>query len=789
MVLEGFLVLRLFSRHTLTQLQQWLTLPLLTVLAWTLWLGYTPSDPSFFVHRNAVAQHPLGTLGAWLIAWPRVALGHSSWIIPLMLTLWSLLRFLPCHASYKPPTLLGRSLALIVLVTAVAVVGAWIGRWWGRPFWLGGLWGQMLWSQWIYQTGALPAATPILVASLIALGLASFSYAGGSQCMRGLFQGWRRIGGSSRYQPLGQSNQNEAEDKSLDELQPRASRPRRTRPRVTALHLASELALGHEDGIEAKDESHDMPKEKTAKNDASQETVAPPKTRKPRPSSDGVWEVPPPDLLRLPPKRATHLSSESLNHSTTQLLQVLNDYGIEGAILNVRAGPVVILYEFEPAPGIKSSRVIGLADDISRSMSAMAVRIAVVPGRNVIGIELPHPERQTVYLRELLEHGSFHQPDLALPIALGKTIAGDPVVVDLARMPHLLVAGTTGSGKSVAINTMILSLLSRLRPDHCKFIMIDPKMLELSVYDGIPHLLTPVVTDPSKAVVALKWVVREMENRYRLMSTLGVRNITSYNRKIEDARERGNTLTREVQTGFDPETGRPLLETVPLDMEPLPFIVVIVDEMADLMLVAGKDIETSIQRLAQMARAAGIHIIMATQRPSVDVITGVIKANFPTRISFQVTSRIDSRTILGEQGAEQLLGMGDMLYMGGGGKITRVHGPFVSDQEVEEVVRFLKSQAAPVYIDAIQEDEGNWAGGGGVAGASEEGGSEDDRLYDRALHLVVTDRKASTSYIQRSLRIGYNRAAILMERLEREGVISAPNHAGKREILLQGREH
>jgi S-DNA-T family DNA segregation ATPase FtsK/SpoIIIE len=486
------------------------------------------------------------------------------------------------------------------------------------------------------------------------------------------------------------------------------------------------------------------------------------------------------DYLSLPSeKQKKSITSESqLKQQANLLKKVLEDFGVTGDIVNIHPGPVVTLYELEPSAGTKSSRVIGLADDIARSMSAISARIAVIPGRNAIGIELPNPQRDIVLLRELLETNDYNDSSIKLPIVLGKDIGGRGVVVDLAKMPHLLVAGTTGSGKSVAINTMILSLLYKLSPEQCKFIMIDPKMLELSVYEGIPHLLAPVVTEPGKAVTALKWVVKEMENRYRMMSNLGVRNIAGYNKRIEEAIANNETIERTVQTGFNPETGKPIFEKVPLDIKPLPFIVVIVDEMADLMLVAGKDIETSIQRLAQMARAAGIHIIMATQRPSVDVITGVIKANFPTRISFQVTSRIDSRTILGEHGAEQLLGMGDMLYMAGGSKIVRVHGPFVDDKEVEKVVDHLKMQAVPDYIANITEsDEEDDT----FAAAS---GGEDDDLYNQAIKIIMQEGKVSTSYIQRCLRIGYNRAAIIVERMEKEGIVSKPNHAGKREILI-----
>jgi len=500
----------------------------------------------------------------------------------------------------------------------------------------------------------------------------------------------------------------------------------------------------------------------------------------------GGFELPPLSLLSEP----KHLgpspehAPERLEAMARQLEGVLEDFGVKGDIINVRPGPVVTLFELEPAPGIKSSRVISLADDIARSMSAISARVAVVPGRNAIGIELPNHNRETVYFREMLASSDFEKMKGKLPICLGKTIGGEPVIADLARMPHLLIAGTTGSGKSVGINTFILSLLYQMTPAQCRMIMIDPKMLELSIYDGIPHLLTPVVTDPQKAVVALKWAVREMEDRYRKMSKIGVRNIDGFNQRVSEAAAEGKTITRTVQTGFDRETGEAIFESEEFNLEVLPYIVVIVDEMADLMMVAGKDIEGAIQRLAQMARAAGIHIITATQRPSVDVITGTIKANFPTRISFMVTSKIDSRTILGEQGAEQLLGNGDMLYMASGGRTKRLHGPFVADSEVEAVVAHLKSQGSPDYLDSITEedDEGGDMGDGGSA-ADDYAGSGDE-LYDKAVHIVLTDKKASTSYVQRRLAIGYNKAATLIERMEREGVISQANHAGKREILV-----
>jgi S-DNA-T family DNA segregation ATPase FtsK/SpoIIIE len=500
---------------------------------------------------------------------------------------------------------------------------------------------------------------------------------------------------------------------------------------------------------------------------------------------DNDYALPALSLLGKPKdaQRITRESDETLEQNARLLEAVLGDFGVRGRITQVRPGPVVTLYELEPAAGIRSSRVISLADDIARSMSAVSARVAAIPGRNVIGIELPNQKRETVYLRDLLSAAEYETTNIALSLALGKNIGGEPIIADLARMPHLLIAGTTGSGKSVAINTMILSLLYRLSPHECKMIMIDPKMLELSVYDGIPHLLTPVVTDAKKAVVALKWTVREMEDRYRRMSKLGVRNIAGYNDRIGRAKAKGEVLKRTVQTGFDANSGAPVYEEDDIPLTPMPLIVVVVDEMADLMLVAGKDIEGAVQRLAQMARAAGIHIIMATQRPSVDVITGTIKANFPTRISFQVTSKIDSRTILGEQGAEQLLGQGDMLYMEGGGRIRRVHGPFVSDTEVEDVVKYLKTQGTPEYLDAITEEPEELDPASLLDGEGADGEGSDD-LYDKAVAIVARDRKASTSYIQRRLQIGYNRAARIVEKMEEEGVVSAPNHSGKREVLV-----
>ncbi len=501
------------------------------------------------------------------------------------------------------------------------------------------------------------------------------------------------------------------------------------------------------------------------------------------PTRKGGWELPPLDLLKPAPARTqSGPSEEDLTKTARQLEQVLADYGVQGTIVGMSAGPVVTLYELEPAAGIRSARVIGLADDVARTLSVLSVRIATVPGRNVIGIEVPNKKRETVYLSELLNQPDWREDPAHLSLALGKDIEGEPVFSDLARMPHLLVAGTTGSGKSVGVNAMILSLLYRLSPDECRLIMIDPKVLELSIYDGIPHLLTPVVTEPAKAVNALKWVVREMDRRYRTMAHLQVRNIAGYNARAAEARADGEVVVRRVQTGFDPETGNPVFEEQSVTLDPMPYIVVIIDEVADLMMTAGKEIDACVQRLAQKARAAGIHVVMATQRPSVDVITGTIKANFPTRISFQVISKFDSRTILGEQGAEQLLGQGDMLFMQGGGRITRVHGPFVADNEVEQVVNFLKEQGEPIYDDDVLAEPVEEA----PASSGKSGGGGDNAesdMYDEAVAIVTREGKASTSFVQRHLSIGYNRAAKLIEQMEREGIISRADHVGRRKVL------
>jgi S-DNA-T family DNA segregation ATPase FtsK/SpoIIIE len=526
------------------------------------------------------------------------------------------------------------------------------------------------------------------------------------------------------------------------------------------------------------------PKPKTKPKSAARKVAAPKRGQPEFDFSDTTeFVLPPADLLTAPPPRSTIRDDAMLARQSDQLHRVMGDYGVEGTMGDVRPGPVVTMFEFEPAPGVKSSRVINLASDIARNMSAQSARIAVVPGHNLLGVEMPNRKRETVWLREMLESDEFQNSEARLPLIMGEDIGGIPFVTDLAAMPHMLVAGTTGSGKSVAVNAMILSLMSKLTPDECKFIMIDPKMLELSVYDGAPHLLAPVVTEPGKAVVALKWAVREMEDRYRKMSQVNVRGMEAFNEKVAESQASGETLSKTVQTGFDHETGEPVFETQEFEFEKMPYIVVIIDEMADLMMVAKKDIEGSIQRLAQMARAAGIHLIVATQRPSTDVITGTIKSNFPTKVCFRVGSKIDSRVILGEMGGEQLLGKGDMLFLSTSGP-KRYHGPFVSDSEVERIANFVRAQGTPAYLDAVTEDRDEAPTDAKMAG----GGSDGRSLFDQAVAIVANDRKASTSYIQRRLSIGYNRAADLIDRMEQEGMISAAGSGGKREIFLPENE-
>ena len=752
-------------------------------------LSYSSTDPSLNRVTSGAVVNWLGRPGAYVADLLLQTLGLVAAAPPLVLVAWGL-RFFSADAPRRMWLMVSlMPVAALLLALAVAALPATPPAIL-RPG-LGGFAGKMMFELAVRATGF---AAPTLAMVAGGLGAAIFSYVAGlsarrwrqgaALALRGarngaiVFAGWVYYASQWLAHEL---------PRAMNAVRRLAARIEPPRPRLRRREPLME-------GVAAVDEP--LPEEDL---DDAPRAAAPPVVVDPMvaregpkrpgrqlalPLAEGDYELPGLDLLHEGEVEtpAVRTDKESLMQNAQLLVTVLEDFGIRGRISQVRPGPVVTLYEFEPAPGTKSSRVIGLADDIARSMSAASARIAVVPGRNAIGIELPNARREFVHLRALLASAREDQATGALVLALGKDIGGEPVYADLARMPHLLIAGTTGSGKSVGVNAMVLSLLYRLSPAECKFIMIDPKVLELSVYDGIPHLLAPVVTDPKKSVVALKWVVREMENRYRAMSKLGVRNITGYNLRLEHARKRGEALTRKVQTGFDTESGRPVYEEQPLDLTPLPYIVVIIDEMADLMLIAGKDVETAVQRLSQMARAAGVHLIMATQRPSVDVVTGTIKANFPTRISFQVTSKIDSRTILGEQGAEQLLGMGDMLYMVGGGKITRVHGPFVSDREVETVVAYLKSQGAPEYLEEITEDDFEGEDGALPTLAGEEDGAS---LYDQAVALVARERKASTSFIQRHLQIGYNRAATIVEQMEKAGVVSQANHVGKREVLVQ----
>jgi S-DNA-T family DNA segregation ATPase FtsK/SpoIIIE len=742
--------------------------------------SYDPRDPSLDTAVDAGPHNFLGQDGAILADLLRQALGLAAYLIPLVLAGWSLRLMLnrPLHAPLRKLALLPAVVLLAAMALSVLDFGAA-----SAPAGSGGAIGWAL-QRLLVAAGLarMPLAAAMTAAAL--LGLSLLSILGLS------WRDWRDLGG-------GAGRGASATARFLF----RALIPRRQAPAdvatpppargvVTPLRERREPRLGSGGAPDKDVPDQEMPERggiirfiaQRARPQAAGRRAE--EERQPRLDlvPDAEPQLPALDLLSAPPEaKAEAVDEDALDKNARLLETVLEDYGVRGQIMHVRPGPVVTMYEFEPAPGIKASRVIGLADDIARSMSAISVRVAVVPGRSVIGIELPNRKAETVYLRELLATPAYERHPGRLALVLGKDISGEPILADLARMPHLLIAGTTGSGKSVGINTMILSILYRMPPDRCKFIMVDPKMLELSVYDGIPHLLAPVVTDPKKAVLALKWTVREMENRYRKMSKLGVRNVEGFNARLADAKAKGESLVRKVQTGFDADTGEPVFEPQPFDTSELPLIIVVVDEMADLMLVAGKEIEAAIQRLAQMARAAGIHIIMATQRPSVDVITGTIKANFPTRISFQVTSKIDSRTILGEGGAEQLLGRGDMLYMAGGGRITRVHGPFVSDEEVERVVGFWKRRGEPNYIDEITEDDD--APFDPLAG---EDGDSGDSLYRQAVAVVCRERKASTSFVQRHLQIGYNRAARIIERMEAEGIVSPANHVGKREVLAGG---
>jgi DNA segregation ATPase FtsK/SpoIIIE, S-DNA-T family len=728
---------------------------------------YNAADPSLNAAGPSAPVNALGAPGATLADLGVQSLGLASAFVALTVVVLGL-----CRAAASEPAASRGHLRLRAMVGAIGVLALAAALAWPAPpaAWplakgLGGFWGDALLTglSGLLAYAHLPLAQPIAAAVFAGLGLVAMAYAIGLR--------------PSELRTLG--------DWLAVALTPKpkaAVKPERA-ARVAARNRGEGIPDSALDSAPVTLALDGGPRVKPPKLSSKE---SPRELREAQSTFEflkpGGFALPELSMLAKPKPRSAQFDEGALRQNAQLLESVLAEFGVKGAVDQIRPGPVVTLYELVPAAGVKSARVVALSDDIARSMSVAACRVSVVPGRNAIGIELPNQHRETVYLRDLLASPEYERGGQTLPMALGETIGGEPYIADLARMPHLLIAGTTGSGKSVGVNAMILSILYRLPPDQCRMIMIDPKMLELSVYDGIPHLLAPVVTDPKKAIVALKWTVREMEDRYRRMSKIGVRNVASYNERAKEAAAKGEHFERTVQTGFD-ETGRAIYESEKITPEPMPMLVVIIDEVADLMMVAGKEIEGAVQRLAQMARAAGIHLIMATQRPSVDVITGTIKANFPTRISFQVTSKIDSRTILGEQGAEQLLGQGDQLYMAGGGRITRLHGPFVSDGEVEAVAKFLRGQGQPQYLEEVTAapDEDGEAGDFGFGGG--EGGESND-LYDRAVAVVTRDGKASTSYIQRRLQIGYNRAASLMERMEQEGVVGAANHAGKREILV-----
>jgi DNA segregation ATPase FtsK/SpoIIIE, S-DNA-T family len=766
-------------------------------------VSWSATDPSLNVASSAAPINVFGGVGAIWADLLRQLFGWGSYAVGLIL-IWISVERLALGAR---PHWIGWAFGLGGFALLLATLGGLpLPRFWILAGGLGGLMGDGLHAlirapmAWLQMPGAGVVATIIsalgmLFCGSIALGIRKADFMAGldlgMELARDLghriaalaFAGWDRITGGPREErddeaalwPLG----------GPDERYPGALDDDADEDAHDGLDLPDQPRAGP-DGVELADTAgkRNQPTGQTPERPRAQPQTAAPTRPLSKPRRGQGYQPPSVELMAPPPPRKATLTELELRAQAGRLAEVLADFGVKGRIVDVSPGPVVTLYELEPAPGVKSSRVIALADDIARSMSAAAARVAVVPGRNAIGIELPNPSRETVYLRELLSSPGFARTRASLPMALGETIGGEPLIADLARMPHLLIAGTTGSGKSVGINAMILSLMYHHSPETCRFIMIDPKMLELSIYEGVPHLLSPVVIDPKKAVVALKWTVREMEDRYLRMSKIGVRNITGYNERAEAALKSGKPVTRNVHTGYDEETGQPLYETETYELEKLPHIVVVIDEMADLMMVAGKEIEGAVQRLAQMARAAGIHLITATQRPSVDVITGTIKANFPTRISYMVTSKIDSRTILGEQGAEQLLGQGDLLFMTNGGKITRLHGPFVSDEEVEAIAAHLKAQGSPNYRPDVTEDPDEDDPFTAMLNGGGSGDSGDD-LYDQALAVVLRDKKASTSYIQRRLQIGYNRAATLIERMENEGVVGPANHAGKREILLK----
>ncbi|WP_157216092.1 DNA translocase FtsK [Flavisphingomonas formosensis] len=745
-------------------------LVILTVLIGLALASYHTSDPSLNTAAGGPARNWIGTPGAWAADLLLNLFGPpTALLLPILLVsgtrLW---RGVPVGRWKR--SMLVVAIGLLFLGTGLtlfrggSVIGLPAG--WGGAF---GLAGAHLidWSLALVGNPAIAAKIRILIMLLMTLtGFVVTLWGWGLDAGE---RGWllRRRLPRLKTWPGVQDRPDEEEDEEGDE--PAAREPRARPPRATVAPAEEQ-----------------EPRKPPVISTPAQPSTSPKRAqreRQPELALPDNYALPSLDLLKPPPANSGQaIDRAGLERNARLLESVLDDFHVKGRITEVRPGPVVTMYELEPASGIKASRVIALADDIARNMSALSARVATIPGRTVIGIELPNQKREAVALAELVASHNFEDQDPThLSLILGKNIAGDPVIADLAPMPHLLVAGTTGSGKSVGLNCMILSLLYRLTPDQCRMIMIDPKMLELSIYDDIPHLLSPVVTEPTKAIRALKWAVEQMEERYRMMASIGVRGLASFNEKVRAAKAKGQALGRRVQTGYDAETGRPIYEEEKHDYDPLPQIVIVVDELADLMMTAGKEVEFLIQRLAQKARAAGIHLIMATQRPSVDVITGVIKANLPTRISFQVTSKIDSRTILGEQGAEQLLGKGDMLYMPGGKQIARVHGPFVSDEEVRAVADHWRAQGTPDYISAVTEEpeDGGWT----LEGAPSGDDDPETQLYRRAVQLVIENRKASTSWLQRQLRIGYNSAARLIERMEKDSIVSAPDHVGRREIL------
>ncbi|MFN3213201.1 MAG: DNA translocase FtsK [Henriciella sp.] len=747
---------------------------------------YDPLDPSWNAATNREVANLFGSGGAVFADMMRQMLGWSAWVAGLALMIGGAMRTVLIGA----PKIRRWMLGFLFVPLSAACFAAWpVPTSWPLRAGLGGMIGDGLHDLSVMPFKALLLPMPELLAGLLAGGLAmtcAFAALGFRRGDARLLQAAASQSGARAARQAG----------GLFSLLKRKKTEIDSDGAPEGLQIRRANAADSERAKEAFVEQE--PEAATAEVEAPTQTpksltvMAPrsatvPKTQVKRSRKARGAKVPPMDLLQLPPVQRHEIDEDALLVKANRLAEVLREFGVRGRIREVRPGPVVTLFELEPAAGVKSARVISLADDVARSMSAVSCRIAVVPGKNAIGIELPNDERQTVYLRSLLDNDAYTKTKAALPMALGEDIGGAPTVVELAKMPHLLIAGTTGSGKSVGVNAMILSLIFKLPPEECRFIFIDPKMLELSIYEGIPHLLSPVVTDPKKAVLALQWAVREMEMRYELMSKAGVRNLAGFNKKAAEFRKRGEHMTRKVQTGFD-DRGKPQYETEILPLDHVPNLVIVIDEMADLMMVAGKEIEGCVQRLAQMARAAGIHLITATQRPSVDVITGTIKANFPTRISYMVTTKIDSRTILGEQGAEQLLGMGDLLYQAAGVKTQRCHGPFVSDEEVQAVVDWLRENGGePDYNPEVLEEPEDGTGSvimDAMLGTST--GDKDEDLYAQAMAIVLRDKRASTSYLQRRLKVGYNKAATLIERLEEEGVISAPNHAGKRTILKHG---